>query len=136
MERIHQEERKIDEDRKNITASEHMWIMKAAMEDLLRLDGSPSDYAVRQNGNALELATPDGMWRVELLMRERGLKSARRVLHGRSLWRLSGFGHEESHPDPASLMRSLNEHLHDKASPPGEPGHLARRMEHLRQEPV
>lgn len=136
MERIQQEERKIDEDRKNITAREHLGIMRAAMDDLLRLDGFPAGCSVEQKGNAIEMTTPGETWRVELLMRERGLKSSGRVLHGRSSWRLSGGVHDELHPDPASLMRSLNRHLHEDSGLADEPGHLARRLAHLPQEPV
>ena len=126
-----------EKDRADISSGEHLLMLKAAMEDLLRLDGSPQGYEVLEKDGALELATPKGSWRVELAMREKALRSGKRVLHGKARWRLAGFGVEESHMDPASLMRSLNAHL--RGAPPEEPAaespHIARRMSHLPQEP-
>ena len=127
--------RKLEEDRKNMPASEHLMIMKAAMEDLLRLDGNPEGFTVRHNGSKLELETPCGTYGVMLVMRESGLRSSTKILHGKSRWRLSGQDFEEEHADPASLMRSLDNHLHSRDSCSAEPGHLARRMRHLPQEP-
>lgn len=112
MEKIHATERRLAEDRKNISSAEHLDVMGAALRDLLRLDGNPEGFSVRKSGDAWELETPEGAWRVELLMREKSLRTSGRVLHGRSRWVLSGFDIMETHPDPASLMRSLNAHLH------------------------
>lgn len=128
LERIQEDERKIAEDRKNISAMDHIWIMQAALEDLLRLENYPEGYAVHRAGMSLEFVTPEGPWNVEIAMRERHLRSTHRVLHGKSRWVLSGFGQVESHPDPASLMASLNAHLHSQPVTAGEPEHLARRM--------
>lgn len=128
-------DRKLEEDRKNMSASEHMLVMKAAMEDLLRLDGFPESFGVRYSGKKVELDTPQGTWTVELIMRERGLRSSGRVLHGKSRWRLTGPGAEEEYADIASLMRRLDEALHQKSVRADVPAHLARRMSHLPQEP-
>lgn len=137
QENMRQTEIQIEKDRKNISSGEHLNIIKSAMEDLLRLDGQPAGCEVREKDGILELHTPEGSWNVELLMRESGLRSSKRVLHGKCRWRLEGFGYEESHTDPASLMRSLNEHLHDKSlhGRDEEESHITRRMSHLPQEP-
>lgn len=136
-EQMHQTELQIEKDNKNISSAEHLNILRAAIEDLLRLENQNTGYEVHAEGKIIKLQTPEGEWQVELLMRESGLKSSRRVLHGTSRWRLRGFDQEELHADPASLMRSLNGHLHTH---PGnevarEPDHITRRMSHLPQEP-
>lgn len=136
-ENMRQTENRIQQDNKNISSMEHLNILRAAMDDLLRLEGQPKGYKVQAKDGILELCTPQGTWKVKLLMRESGLRSSKRVLHGKCRWRLEGFGIEESHMDPASLMRSLNEHLHE-SSPFGkeeEQSHIMRRMSHLPQEP-
>lgn len=114
LERIQAGERQLAEDRKKIPAREHMLVMRAAVEDLVRLDGSPPGFSVTMGERYIELQTPEGIWRIELAMRERSLRSARRVLHGRSRWVLSGFGHVERHSEQKTLMASLNAHLHGK----------------------
>ena len=136
-ENMRQTEKRIEKDRKNISSAEHLNILRAAMEDLLRLDGLPEGHEVLEKDGCLELRTPKGVWRVKLSMRERGLKSSGRVLRGKCRWDLEGFGIEESHMDPASLMRSLNEHLHEShlSNRNEEESHIARRMSHLPQEP-
>lgn len=136
-EQMRQTELQIEKVNKNISSAEHLDIMKAAIEDLLRLENHSAGYSVSGEGKTIKLQTPQGEWKVELLMRESGLKSNRRVLHGASRWRLSGFEHEELHTDPASLMHSLNEHLHrtNKEDLAPDPDHITRRMTHLPQEP-
>lgn len=136
-ENMRQTEIQIEKDRKNMSSGEHLKILRAAMEDLLRLEGQPEGYSVREKDGILELSTPEGSWKVELLMRESGLRSSKRVLHGKSRWRLEGFGLEELHADPASLMRSLNERLHarSEAGKEEEQSHIIKRMSHLPQEP-
>ena len=135
LENMAEGDRRLEEDRKNMSASEHLLIMKAALEDLVRLDGSPDGFHVRRDDNRLELETPNGNWTVILLMKERGLRSSARVLHGKSRWRLQGPDVEEDHADPAGVMRSLDEHLHSRSQDCAVPGHIARRMRHLPQEP-
>lgn len=112
LEKIRGHEARIEEDKKRISARDHLAIMRAALEDLIRLDGNPPGYSVSQNAQTLQLATPRGVWEVRLVMRERSLRTSARVLHGKSRWLLSGFGQQEQYPDPASLMRSLNARIH------------------------
>lgn len=133
LERIHAEESKIEEDRKHISSFEHLRIMRAAVEDLLRLEGNPPDHVISMRGHGLALQTPKGTWSIELVMRERALKSTGRILHGKSRWRLEGADLSEDHPDPASLMRSLASHLRSEESRPApEPPHIAARLSGLR----
>lgn len=109
--RLEEGKRQLAEDRKKMPAAEHLEVMRAAMDDLLRLDDNPAGFAIMADGKKITLQTPKGAWEVELLMRERNLASAKKVLHGKSRWLLSGFNQKEYHNDPASLMKSLNEHL-------------------------
>lgn len=114
LERIKSGEKQLAEDRKKIPALEHLHIMRAALEDLIRLDGNPPGYSVQMHGRIIELVTPEGNWKIQLIMRERGLRSTSKVLHGKARWLLTGFDRQEEHPDHASLMRSLNARLHSK----------------------
>lgn len=127
--KIRDGEHKLKEEQKQVPALEHLALMRAAVEDLLRLEDAPPGYRVESEGRAVLLHTPKGTWRVELAMREASLKSRKRVLHGRPRWFLSGMGQQEQHGDPASLMRSLHAHLHAEEELPAEPSHLARRIE-------
>ncbi len=127
-ERIRAGERQLHEDRKNISLDEQCHVLRAAVEDLLRLAGNPPGHELSGNGTSLVLRTPTAEWRLELNMRERSLRTTRKVLHGRSRWLLSGGGHEECFDDLAALMRSLNARLRgDDMAPPGLE-HLARRF--------
>lgn len=128
-------DRQLDEDRRNMSAREHLVIIRAAVEDLLRLDGFPQGWEVRQEGRKIQLQNPSGLWTIELSMREKGVGNAGKVLHGRPRWLLAGPEVEEEHVEPASLMRSLDDHLHARAHKNDVPEHLARRMRHLPQEP-
>lgn len=128
LERIHTGERQLAEERKQVPAAEHMALMRAGVEDLLRLADSPPGYRIEAAANVLLLHTPKGTWRMELGMRERILHSTHRVLHGRSRWFLSGLGHHEEHDDLGSLMCSLHAHLRADAELPEEPAHLTRRV--------
>ncbi|WP_308620186.1 translation initiation factor IF-2 [uncultured Desulfovibrio sp.] len=126
--RIRTGERQLEEERKQVPAAEHMALMRAGVEDLLRLADSPPGYCIEATPGALLLHTPTGTWRMELSMRERSLHTAHRVLHGRSRWFLSGFGHQERHDDLGSLMGSLHAHLRADTEVSDEPAHLARRL--------
>lgn len=132
LERIRAGERQLHEDRKNISLDEQCRLLRAAVEDLLRLAGNPPGHELSGEGPSLLLRTPTGEWRVELNMSERSLRSTRRILHGRSRWLLSGRGREESFDDLADLMRSLNAHLRGEDMTPPEPAHLARRLSRRR----
>lgn len=134
FERIQACESRIREDRKNMSSLEHLAVIRAAVEDLLRLEGNPPDHVLASVGHMLTLQTPDGTWKIKLVMRERALKSTARTLHGKSRWRLEGPGHAEDHDDPASLMRSLHAHLRDRENDhPPMPPHLAARISGLPQ---
>ena len=128
LERIRTGERRLAEEQKQVPAAEHLALLRAGVEDLLRLADSPPGYRIETATNALLLHTPKGTWRMELSMRERILHSTHRVLHGRSRWLLSGCGHQEQHDDVGSLMGSLHAHLRADAELPAEPAHLARRV--------
>lgn len=128
LERIHSGERRLAEEQRQVPAAEHMALLRAGVEDLLRLADFPPGYRIETAANALLLHTPKGTWRMELSMRERSLHSAHRVLHGRCRWFLSGFDHQEQHDDLGALMGSLHAHLRADAEPPDEPPHLARRL--------
>ncbi len=128
LERIHSGERQLAEEQRQVPAAEHMALLRAGVEDLLRLADSPPGYRMETAANALLLHTPKGTWRMELCMRERLLHSTHRVLHGRSRWFLSGPGHQEQHDDLGSLMGSLHAHLRTETELPDEPPHLARRL--------
>ena len=127
--RIRDGEHKLEEEQKQVAAAEHMALMRAAVEDLLRLAGSPAGYRMESAPRTILLHTPKGTWRLELAMREASLKSRQKVLHGRPRWLLSGPGHEEQHADAAAVMRSLHTHLRAEGDFAPEPPHLARRLE-------
>lgn len=130
--KIESTEKTLAEDRKNISAYEHIEVVKAALTDLLRLDGNRPGYSIRNSDKKIELVTPQGVWTIELVMNERTLKSTHKVLHGRSRWFLSGFGNYEHHSDPRSLLKSVNEHLHSNIQKQVQPEHLARRLRGIR----
>lgn len=135
LEHIAVMDRQLAEDRKNMTAKEHLAVMRAAVEDLVRLEDFPEGWEVKNNEDSVELLTSDATWKIKLLMRERDLKTAHRVLHGKGRWHLSGPEIDEFHVDPASLMHSLDDHLHARSQKLEVPAHLAKRMRHLPQEP-
>ncbi len=126
--RIRAAEEQLREDNKNISLSEHLYIARAGLEDLLRLAGNPPGFSLSGQGQTFFLHTPHGPWRIALSMRERTLRGTRKVVHGRSCWQLSGFGLDEHFDDLASLMCSLNAHLRGDAGVPPEPPQFARRI--------
>ncbi|MGE9985265.1 translation initiation factor IF-2 [Desulfovibrio sp. SGI.169] len=132
LERIRAGELQLREDRKNISLEEQCRVLRAAVEDLLRLAGNPPGHELSGDGPRLLLRTPTGEWRLELNMRERSLRTTRKVPHGRSRWLLSGGGHEESFDDLADLMRSLNARLRGDETTPTGLEHLARRLSRRR----
>ncbi len=124
--RLAAEERQLDEDRKHISAEEHLYTTRAALEDFLRLENCSGQVELR--GNVLEITGNGKTWQIELVMRERLLASTQKVLHGRSRWLLRGPNINESHTDIASLMSSLNAYWHAITPDNPEPAHLARRV--------
>lgn len=118
----------IEEDKKNISANEHVSIMLAGVEDLLRLDEIAEGSNIRRVGNALLISTPKGDYELELQMRERLLKSTHRVIHGKNQWILRSGQDEEEHGELLTLMASLKAHIHDETVLTQEPEHLQRRI--------
>ncbi|SDF17132.1 hypothetical protein [Desulfovibrio legallii] len=155
LERIRQMEEQVREDQKNMPSGEHLRIVHAALEDLLRQAGNPAQDSLlvemEAEGQALvwRLPGPDGApeeWRVRLFMRERELRGTHKVAHGQARWRLSGPASEEEFTDLAQLLRACNVRLARRtrlASLPPQPGadlpdqtgaepeHLARRFARL-----
>lgn len=127
--RIAEGKRQLAEDRKNMSASEHLTIIQAGLTDLLRLEDGLHNVEITRNGPAIEITTPTAAYEVELLMRERMLKSTHKVIHGRSVWVLRSDGIYEKHAELSGLMASLNAHLHGKAANMNEPEHIAKRLE-------
>lgn len=135
-ESMRQKEMELDKDRKNISSGEQLRLLRAAAEDLIRLDSPGQGFEVIENRDGVELKTPQGSWKVSIQMKEKGLKGSGRVLHGKCRWRLEGFGREEAYDDMASLMRRLDESLRGGASrEPEDKSHILRRLTHLPQEP-
>ncbi len=128
LERIHDGERQLLEDRKNMPLDEHVHILWAAVADLLHLAGNPEGLLPERKGRQVILHTPQGCWHMAPNMRQTTLHSSHRTVQGRSRWLLQGFGKEEHFDDVAGLMRALHLHLQ------GErlsvyPKHLARRLQ-------
>lgn len=126
-ERIADGMRKLEEDKKNISSSEQLYLAEAALRDLVRLDKKTGKWRIQAKGNQIDLYTPDGCWQVELLMRESALRSRHKILHGQSHWVLRGSEINENHREIASLMASLAHHIHGTREE-GLPPHLARRL--------
>lgn len=126
--RIDKGRHQLDEDRKNMSAHEHLSIIMAGLEDLARLDDCQDECLIRRNGANVEFHTPQGDYEIELLMRERMLKSTQKVLHGRYLWLLRGNGINEKHGELATLMASLQAHRQGTESETFTPEHLSRRL--------
>ncbi|MFT4301445.1 MAG: translation initiation factor IF-2 [Desulfovibrio sp.] len=118
-ERIRTMEEQVRQDQKNMPSSEHLYIALAGLRDMLRLADYPSGFwleVVKQgNGTAREkalmLRTPDGDWRISLIMRERQLRAVRKVAHGQGRWHLYGAGVHEEYADLPRLMCALHNHL-------------------------
>lgn len=126
-ERIADGMRKLEEDKKNISANECLYLAEAALRDLIRLERRSRECRIEAIGNTIELHTADDCWQLELLMRESALRSRHKILHGQSHWVLRCREINESHREISSLMASLNRHLHGNREiclPP----HLARRL--------
>lgn len=126
--RIHDAERQIQDDVKNMSRAEHLRVAEAGVADLLRLAGNPPGFTLNAKGPLVVLRTPKGPWRMAFGMRERVLKSSGKVVLGGARWHLSGFGLHEHFDDLADLMCSLNRHLRGEVDVEPEPTHLARRM--------
>lgn len=134
LEKINSEEKRIMEDKKNISAGEQMALTEAAIRDLLSLDGLDHEaaLAVVENGFLLEL--PEKKWLIELMMNECQLKSVRRVLHGRCQWRISGDKANAVFDDIGEMMSFLHKLLRCDAPDMAPQVHIARRVSAARPE--
>lgn len=121
-------EKQVCEDRKRMASCEHLHIMRVALEDLIRLEKDHRGFSLESSGMGFSLGAPNGTWHVELLMRERKLRSCARTLHGQGRWLLEGPGYSAEYAEVAELMSDLNQRLHSSGSIQPEPEHFARRM--------
>ena len=117
LERIREMEEQVREDQKNMPSGEHLRIVHAALEDLLRQAGAPTEDGLLVEMDAAgqclvwRLPGPDGRpeeWRVRLFMRERELRGTHKVAHGQARWRLSGPGVEEDFTDLVQLLSLIH----------------------------
>jgi hypothetical protein len=111
LKRIRAEEQQLEEDKKNISQSEHLYIARAGIADILRLAGNPPGFSIADEEFAILLQTPEGVWRIDLNMREHALRNTGRVLRGKARWRLSGFGMNEQFDRIGDMMACLNAQL-------------------------
>lgn len=128
MEKIGEGKRKLEEDKKKITADEQFHLLDAAISDLIRLNPKPDLWRITRKNHIIDLSNGASHWQIELLMVERSLRSSGRVLHGKPHWLLRGADMQEHYTEIASLMASLNRHLQAREEPAPMPGHLARRL--------
>lgn len=128
LEKIDEGMRKLVEDRKKISADEHIHLLYAAIQDLVRLAPDATDWRLQRDGRIVKLENSAECWEIELLMRERRLKSSSSILHGKPQWILRKGGHEESFSEISCLMSSLNHQMNFQQGIPSLPEHLARRL--------
>lgn len=127
MERIRLHELMINEDKKNISAKEHMDIVESAIKDLIHLDGLDSKAELHRQGNFLLLETPFGPCKIEQQMHEKRLHSTNRIIHGRCAWRVIGKDIDLTYGDMAELMKCLNLVLTGDEMPLSQLPHIYRR---------
>lgn len=132
--RILHGEKQLQEDAKNIPLDEQIYLLRAALEDLLRLEGDKPGFRIRQEDKSnFVLATPTGEIRISFSMREQQLRGSHQILRGHERWFMESNGLKENFASIAALMTRLNEHLQgDDNSLPPEMSHLARRFRHCR----
>lgn len=128
LERIAEGTRKLEEEKKDISSEEQLYLLEAAIRDLIRLDSKDRECSIEVRDHLIELHCPEASWQVELLMRERRLRSRHKVLHGQSRWLLRGKNINEEHREIATLMASLTRHFHGEKDIDAIPQHLARRL--------
>lgn len=128
LEHMQEEQRHIDEDKKNISANENFKLLHAAILDLVRLTDRPDDYEVIVGNNVINLNTPSSTWVIELFMRERHLKTKHKVLHGRCQWYLKGPNVDLHFENLIHLMHCLDSHLRGNDNIPKIPDQFSRRL--------
>ena len=111
LERIKGEEKRIREDKKNISAREQMDLTQAAIRDLLSLDGHDHANSLAVEKDRILLHVSGKIFSIELIMNECRLKSVRRVLHGRCKWRINWGKTNALFDDIGELMKFLHQQL-------------------------
>ncbi|MDR1776313.1 MAG: translation initiation factor IF-2 [Desulfovibrio sp.] len=134
FEHISAQEQQIREDKKNISASEHIHVAYAAIVDLLRLEGDRPGFSVTRQASAVLLKTPRGDIRIRLNMREKILHSTGRVLHGRTAWWLEYPDGIEEFSDLVELMRTLAAYI--RSGSDSGAGKSIRRMRRVALKPT
>lgn len=132
--RFFEGEKQLQEDAKKISLDEQIHILRAALEDLLRLEGNKPGFHIRQEDkSSFALITPSEEIRITFSMREQQLRATHQVLRGHERWAMEHNGLKEQFSTIAALMSRLNDLLHgDDNSLPPEMSHLARRFRHSR----
>lgn len=133
--RILDGEKQLQNDANDITFDEQAHLLRVALEDLLRLEDSRTNFRLREDGKAaFILESPQSTMRVSFAMREQKLRATQKILHGHERWTLTANGVDEEFASIATLMTRINEHLHgDICDLPPEMAHIARRFRHLRR---
>lgn len=111
LERIKGEEKLVLNDKKNISAEEQMNLTRAALRDLILLDGLHPESVMRIEKDGIVLEAAGKKWLIELIMNECQLKSVHRVLHGRCKWRVGGKKSNMVFDDIGELMKFLHQQL-------------------------
>lgn len=93
--RINDTDAEIRERNLAISVNEQLYILEAALRELLELEESPAGCAVQRMGKALRLTTPAGDVDISYAVRQATLRSAGRVMRGAARWEVRHG--EESH---------------------------------------
>lgn len=134
-EKMTEMKRSLAEDRKKISAEEHLYIVRKAVADLISLDRLEGRCQLENSEHGVLISTPEGEWKVELKMRELHLKSSHKTLHGQGRWLLCH--NEECHEfaEIGPLMAELRTALLGKPTHDAIPQHIARRIQATRKAP-
>lgn len=132
LEKIDGEKQHLAEDAKNISAYDHLYVLHAALADLIRLSENPVAWQMHRHNNVITLKSPSAYWEIELVMRERALSSTRRILHGKPDWILRSKDSQEHFPEIGKMMKVLNEHIRSRAQSECLPPCITRRLEGTR----
>lgn len=127
-EKINEGKRRLAEDCKKISADDQFHLLEAAIEDLVRLRPEAGAWKTEKRDRIIALENPPRRWEIELVMRERVLRTSSCVMHGKPKWLLRGEGLEERFSDIADLMACLNGQLQADMEVDPMPAHIARRL--------
>lgn len=121
-------EARIGEERKNISSAERVDVAYAALLDLARLNDFPSNWKISRENRKITLDTPEGVWTLELLIKESKLKSTGKILRGQGKWSLRDGATTRFYADPGELFGDLVADLRHEEKEAPEPEHFARRV--------